>query len=97
MTTLAMQEALKAVRKLAPQDNNEGPANAERILRAEAILIFYKTSQLGESGPVDSSTAVDLLADLMHYVTERDQGHDPVPSLIRVAQMHFDVEVNREE
>jgi len=42
------------------------PTNRDRRERALLGLILYKRKCLGEFGPVDESTLVDILTDLMH-------------------------------
>ena len=67
------------------------PNNETRRQRAEEALRHYVESR-GEVFEASSSEAADLIADLLHRVAAKDEGHDPIDSTLRLARMHFEAE-----
>ena len=71
--------------------------NADRAaLAAEALCLFSTRAGLARSGKDARTVITDFLADLMHLCRAVGIEHDELPGLMRVAEMHFDDEINEE-
>jgi hypothetical protein len=83
----------KLTRSLAVLDKflGKAPTNQDRADRAERVLREYCAVK-GMDYENSSSTAADLIADLLHLVVRTDEGEEAVESTLRLARRHFEAE-----
>lgn len=71
--------------------------NTDKALRAQATLEFYAACQGNEYIDEDRDTfVIDLLADLMHLVSDGAPCVDALDNHLRVAEMHYEEELEEE-
>ena len=74
--------------------------NDERAERARQTLLFFKSQQMGEAGPVGEEEVIDLLVDLRHLVDRWATMGDsfgntdvaPFEQMLQSSENHYEAE-----